>query len=178
MDRTISNVGIPVVAVLCLGVFLAYVLFTTGYESLTCERMAPRSVQCESVHAYLFGLVALPRASFPLQEVRVDSELSDRTPQGGVRFRHTLILQGDSASFVSDSFRSPLSGAAIKKQVQSFISGDGPLILTFQRSTKIAALLRSGILALLLGVVAWGFWDVRWSLKRPETSNPEQSDDA
>ena len=178
MDRTISNVGIPVVAVMCLGVFLAYVVYTTGYESLTCERMAPRSVQCESVHAYLFGLVALPRASFPLQEVRVDSELSDRTPQGGVRFRHTLILQGDSASFVSDSFRSPLSGAAIKKQVQSFISGDGPLILTFQRSTKIAALMRSGILALLLGIVAWGFWDVRWSLKRPETSNPEQSDDA
>lgn len=163
--------SIPIVGVACLLVFLAYVLLTTGYQSLTCERFAPGSVQCEAIDTYLFGFIAQPQQQFQLQTVEVTSELSDRTPRGGVRFRHTLTLKGDTGEFASDPFQSPLSGAAIKQQVQSFMAGEGPLLLTFQHSTSVATLFRSGALALLLSIVAWSFWDIRWPRSLPRASS-------
>ena len=167
MGQSLSRRQLPVIAVACLIVFLSYVLFTTGYQSLTCERVAPGGVQCESVDNYLFGLVARPRAAFPLEEVEVDSDPRDRNPRGGVRFHHTIILNGENHSFSSDPFRSPLSQMAIRKQIQAFMQGEGPAVLNFQRSTQVLALVRSDLLAALLGIVAWGFWDVRWPLSSP-----------
>lgn len=176
MARSPASIQIPVVAVACLAVFLSYVLFTTGYQSLTCERFAPGSVQCESVSNYLFGLVTRTQQVFRPEAVEVKSELRDRTPRGGVRFRHTVVLQGQAASFSSNAFRSPLSSSAIRDQVQAFIHGDGPQVLTFQRSAQVAAVAHSSLLALLLSVVAWGFWDVRWP-PRPQAKIPELEDE-
>lgn len=174
MSQSMSRFRVPVIAAACLAVFLSYVLFTTGYESLTCERVAPGSVQCESVDNYLFGLIARARESFNLESVQVESELRDRNPRGGVRFRHTITLEGETRRFSSDPFSSPLSSVAIRKQIQSFMRGEGPMVLNFQRSTQVFALVRSGLLAGLLAVVAWGFWDVRWPRSRGETASEEE----
>ncbi|PSN19184.1 hypothetical protein C7271_08580 [filamentous cyanobacterium CCP5] len=162
MNQTMPRFQLPVIATACLILFLGYVLFTTGYESLTCERVSPGSVQCEAVESYLFGLFARSQDAFTLEDVQVNSELRDRNPTGGVRFSHTLVLQGEHHQFTSDPFRSPLSEAAIRKQIQQFIRGEGPIMLNFQRSTQLAALIRSSLLALLLAIVSWSFWDVRW----------------
>ncbi|MBE9078863.1 hypothetical protein IQ241_16450 [Romeria aff. gracilis LEGE 07310] len=176
MSPSESRFHLPIIAIACVALFLGYVLFTTGYKSLTCERLIPGSVQCESTDSYLFGLVTRGRQSFDLKDVQVESELRDRTPRGGVRFSHTITLWGEGRSFSSDPFRSPLSRAAIREQLQSFIEGKGPLILNFQHSPQVFALIRSGLLAILLGIVAWSFWDIRWPPNPPPVSKLPDDD--
>lgn len=161
---------LPIIAVVCIVLFLGYMLLTTGYKSLTCERVAPGSIQCESTDSYLFGLVTRAHQSFDLEDVQVESELRDRTPRGGVRFDHTVTLWGKGHSFASDPFRSPLSRAAIREQLQSFIEGKGPLVLNFQHSPQVFALIRSGLLAILFSIVTWSFWDIRWPPMPPPAS--------
>lgn len=169
--------NLPIVAIACLGCFILYVLLTTGYQSLTCERLAPGSVQCEASHTYLFGAFNRTDARFSLEDVTVASELSDRTPRGGVRFRHALTLEGRDSQFAPDAFQSPLSGAAIKAQILAFIGGEGPLVMTFERSAQGPALARCGLMALLLSVVAWGFWHIRWPRSPAPTPHLELADE-
>lgn len=152
---------LPVVALGCLGVFLAYSIFTTSSQTLHC-RQALAAAQCKAIQSVFFGQLPYATTDFQVESVEVRSELTDRTPRGGVRFHHTLLLQSDRGSFTADLNQSPLAGAVIQKQVQEFLAGSGPHELIFGPVATPFALARVGLMALLLSVMAWGFWDLRW----------------
>ncbi|HEY9878130.1 MAG TPA: hypothetical protein V6D29_06720 [Leptolyngbyaceae cyanobacterium] len=167
---------VPLVGLTCLLIFLIYLFLTTGTQTIHCQQVPSGLVQCESVRTAFFGKI--PYATRPLEVKAVDvvSELTDRTPRGGVRFHHTLLLSSEQGTFSADLFQSPLSGAAVKQQVQDFLAGNGPSKLTFQTLRANWAIVRSSLMALLLGIVSWGFWDVRWPRDAHSHSNlpPEE----
>ncbi|HEY9763402.1 MAG TPA: hypothetical protein V6D07_12805 [Trichocoleus sp.] len=154
--------SIPVIGLTCLLIFLAYLFLTTGTQAIQCQQSSSGAIQCESVQTAFFGVIPYATKPFEVGAVEVMSELTDRTPRGGVRFHHTLLLKSEQGTFSADLFQSPLSGTAIKKQVQDFLAGNGPSELTFQTLRANWAFVRSGLMALLLSIVSWGFWDVRW----------------
>lgn len=160
-NRASRRLAIPIVAVACLAFFLAYLLLSTSSQSLRCQQYPAVPAQCESVRTALFGLLPYSRGPFQVAAVEVASELTDRVPRGGVRFHHRLIFSGTQGVFIADLHQSPLAGSAVKKQVQDFLADTGSGQLTFQRR-PVLALVRTGIMAFLLSIVAWGFWDVRW----------------
>jgi hypothetical protein len=168
---------VPIVAVLCLLLLTAYCCLTTGGQGLTCQRKASGAVQCEAVSTFFYGLIPGTASSFAVESVEVASELTDRTPRGGVRFRHTLTFSSSSATFTAEMAQSPLAGAAIKRQVQEFLAGNGPDRLTFESARRRFALVRTALMALLLGIVSWSFWDVRWppALPTPALDLPSES---
>lgn len=151
----------PIVGVACLIFFLGYVFLATGFQGVHCQRSLA-AVQCESLRTGFFGLVPYAKQPFVGEGVEVVSELTDRVPRGGVRFHHTLKLSSPQGVITTEVFQSPVSGAALKKQVQDFLGGNGPQDLVFQVGSLGPALARSGLMAGLLLVVTWGFWDVRW----------------
>ncbi|MBD0267967.1 MAG: hypothetical protein ICV77_06700 [Cyanobacteria bacterium Co-bin8] len=162
--------SLPIVGLLCLLLLVAYCCLTTGGQGLTCHRPTSGEVRCEAVSTFFYGLIPGAAKPFVVESVEVVSELTDRVPRGGVRFRHTLTLSGESQTFSTQIAQSPISGAAIKRQVQEFLAGSGPDTLTFQPAQPTFALVRSGLMAFLLGVVSWSFWDVRWPPAVPATS--------
>lgn len=159
--------NLPLVGLICLLLFLGYLFLTTGTQAIHCQQSNSSIVHCESVRTAFFGRIPYATRPFEVKTVEVMSELTDRTPRGGVRFHHTLLLNSEQGMFSANLFQSPLSGSTIKQQIQDFLAGSGPSELTFQTLRANRALARSGLMALLLSIVSWGFWDVRW----PKASN-------
>ncbi|HEY9735386.1 MAG TPA: hypothetical protein V6D06_03855 [Trichocoleus sp.] len=161
--------NVPIVAVACLVFFLAYFLVTTGSQRLRCQQHLTTPSHCEAVQTALFGLVPYNAGSFEVETLDVVSELTDRIPRGGVRFHHRIRLSGAQGQFTVDLNQSPLAGSAVKKQIQDFLEANGSGQLTFEHRPALA-LVRTGLMAFLLSIVAWGFWDVRWP--RPPLAKP------
>jgi hypothetical protein len=164
---------LPVVAVSCLVIFLAYTILTTSSQTLHC-RQALAAAQCEAIQSVLFGQLPYATTDFQVDSVEVRSELTDRTPRGGVRFHHVLVLQSDRGSFTADLNQSPLAGVVIQKQVQDFLAGSGPHELIFGPAVAPFALARVALMALLLSVMTWGFWDLRWPAGRAASTIPPE----
>ena len=161
---------IPVIAVLCGAIFLVYGLRATERELITCARMAPGQVQCQVERALLRWLPTTT-TRFVLQDVAIDSTMCDNTPRGGVRFCHRVTLLGEEAGATSEGqlisqrlpeMRTPLMKTAVKDQFLRFIQGDGQQKLTFEMAGNLASYLRVVVFGVLLGIVAWGFWDIQW----------------
>jgi hypothetical protein len=162
---------IPVVAVVCAAFFLVYGLRSTGQQDITCNRLAPGQVQCQVVRSLFFGWLPTTTTQFLLQDLTIDSTICDNTPRGGVRFCHHVTLlgedlsphaQGRPASQLLPEMRTPLSAITVKDKFRNFIQGDGTDKLTFEVTAQPSSYLRTGVLGLLLGIVAWGFWDIQW----------------
>lgn len=168
-----GSTNIPIVAAACLVFFMIYLLLTTGSQTLRCQQQPAAPAQCEAVRTILFGLVSYTSGPFAVSTVEVNSELTDRVPRGGVRFHHQLIFRGAQGQFTADLKQSPLAGIAVKKQVQDFLVGNGSRQLTF-RHRPLLALVRTGLMAFLLSIVAWGFWDVRWPRQTVPQPYPEE----
>jgi len=171
LSLSLTRFRIPVVAVLCVVMFLVLGLRATGKELTTCDRLAVGQVQCRVERSLLLGWLPTTTTQFLLQDVTIDSTMCDNTPRGGVRFCHrvTLLgqdlradLEGQLTSQLLPEMRTPLSAAMVKDQFLRFIQGDGQPELTFHKRGKLSTYLRTGVLGLLLAIVAWGFWDVQW----------------
>lgn len=156
------RLSLPIVSIACLILFLGYLLLTTGAQTIHCQQSRVTTAQCESVQAAGFGLLPYATRPFPLATIEVASELTDRVPRGGVRFHHTLTLSGTQGQFSTELTQSPLAGSAIKTQIQDFLTSTGTGHLIFQHFHLGRALARTGLMAFLLSIVSWSFWDVRW----------------
>ena len=65
-------------------------------------------------------------------------------------------MEGQLTSQLLPEMRTPLSAAMVKDQFLRFIQGDGQPELTFHKRGKLSTYLRTGVLGLLLAIVAWG----------------------
>jgi len=151
---------VPLVAVVCALAFGLYVLVATGQQTILCDRTAEGTLQCEARQSLVLGQWSWSARQFPLKGVEIDSELCDNVPQGGVRFCHRITLRAPDRRYTLPPFRSPLSSAALRDRFDQLGAGQLEDPLTF-RATRIGRTYwRTGLMAVLLGVVAWGFWDV------------------
>jgi hypothetical protein len=162
MRSTFPHLRIPVVAVVCALFFTGYGLWVTEQRRVVCDRLAPQQVQCQVNHALLFGWLPTATTEFRLQDIAIDSTMCDNTPRGGVRFCHRVTLLGSNRAQALPEIRTPLAAATIQKQFKGFMAGEGPTQLSFKMAGELATYIRTGILGLLLMVVAWGFWDIQW----------------
>ncbi len=157
---------VPLVIVLC-GLLLAL----WGWQmpdpvGVRCDRIAPRQVTCLATLPCPWAW--LPQASHPfqLQDVAITSDLCDKTPRGGVRFCHHLILLGAGQQMALPEIRTPLSGSALSDQLQRFMAGEGSPQLAWSRPAAPLPL-RPLAIVLLLAAATWGLWDLRWPSERP-----------
>lgn len=163
MSRAVARpLRLPMVAWICAGVFLLYLLLATGQQVIQCDRTPTGDRQCQSRQSLLLGQITWFSQRFELKGIDLESDLCDNTPRGGVRFCHHLTLVAEDRSYPLPMFRSPLSSATIRESFDRLQAGDYPQGLTFQATRRSLVAWRIDLMALLLMIVAWGFWD--WGL--------------
>jgi hypothetical protein len=171
----VSPLRIPFVAICCAAVFALYGLWNTEQQTINCHRIDGR-VQCQVHHSLLFERLPIFDSQFELLDVELHSTLCDNTPRGGVRFCHHLtLLAQDNRRYLLPEFRSPLSATTIRDDFRDFIQGQSELALSLPPASRSVNYLNIALVGLLLALVAWSFWDIRWP---PQPVSPMALDGA
>lgn len=177
---------IPVVAVLCILMFLGYGVFPSPGMAVVCtappSRLAPMAAEdasnlvsdaaegerttCQVSRSRRFGWLPPQTQTFALADVEIASRLCDNTPRGGVRFCHRLTLLGDHTSVTLPEVRTPLTATTLTDSLHSFMLGQGSPQLTWSTPHRLRQGLSTMVLGLLLAVAAWGLWPIQWPSQR------------